>query len=83
MKAYICVSTGFSVEVDVENHPNYVNEIIVGGQRLTLYGIKRTDIDIIRIFPGVKSFAQVQTSYHITCLGTIEKTIQGIVLTIE
>lgn len=83
MRAFIRVSTDFSVEVDVKNHPNYTNEIIVGGQRLILSGMKRTDIDIIRIFPGVKSFAQVQTCDHITCLGIIEKTIQGIVLTME
>lgn len=83
MKAYVHVSDGFVAEVEVKAHPNYENEIIIGGQRLTLYGVKRKDIFIITIFPGVKTWAKVKTNDNVTLVGTIQKTNLGIVLVIE
>lgn len=46
MKAYIHVSDSFSVEVEVKPSPVYRNEIIIGGERLTLFGVRMKDITI-------------------------------------
>ena len=79
MKAYIHISDGFEAEVDVKNHPNYGSEIIIGGQRLTIYGVKRKDISIISIFPGVKTWARVKTDDS-TLVGIIQRSNLGTVL---
>lgn len=87
MKAYIHVSDGFVAEVEVKINPNYENEIIIGGQRLTLFGGKRLvlssvltkGIFVITIFPGVKTWARVETK-DTTLIGIIHKSNFGMVL---
>lgn len=83
MKAYIHVSDGLSVEVEVKNHPRYTNEIIIGGQRLTLFGVQRKDISIITIFPGVKTWARIKTDGNVYLVGIIQKSNLGMILVLS
>lgn len=90
MKAYIHVSDGFVAEVEVKTNPNYENEIIIGGQRLTLFGGKRLvlssvmtkGIFVITIFPGVKTWARVETK-DTTLIGIIQKSNLGMILVLN
>lgn len=90
MKAYIHVSDGFVAEVEVKTNPNYENEVIIGGQRLTLYGGKKLvlssvrlkDIFTITIFPGVKTWARVETK-DTTLIGIIQKSNLGMILVLS
>ena len=90
MKAYVYVSNDFSVEVEVKANPNYENEIIIGGQRLTLFGGKRLvlpsvqakDVFAITIFPGVKTWARVETK-DTTLIGIIQKSNLGMILVLS
>lgn len=90
MKAYIHVSDGFVAEVEVKTNPNYENEIIIGGQRLTLFsgqrlvlsGVRGKDISVITIFPGVKTWARVKTNDNIL-IGIIQKSIYGMILVLS
>ena len=88
MKAYIHVSDGFVAEVEVKTNPNYKNEIIIGGQRLTLFGggkrlvlsdVQAKDISVITIFPGVKTWARVKTK-DTTLIGIVQKSNLGMIL---
>lgn len=79
MKAFIHVSDGFVAEVEVKNSPIYRNEIIIGGERLTLFGVKTKDISTIAIFPGVKTWARVKTN-DTTLIGIVQKSNLGMIL---
>lgn len=79
MEAYVHISNDFSVEVEVKNSPVYRNEIIIGGERLAIFGVKMKDISTIAIFPGVKTWARVKTN-NTTLIGIVQRSNLGMIL---
>ena len=73
MKAVVYINPTNFVNVEVKEHPNYQDEIILGGERINLPQGLRDEIRIIMIFPGVRTRFKIRTKTDETIVGTLEK----------